>query len=277
MRDPSDSGNMPLQGRNFLREQLREIPAFRALIRALESRLLCELDSLPRPILDIGCGDGQFAQSTFRAPLDAGIDLDAGMLRHAQRRKAYHIIARASAIALPFGNASFGSAIANCSLEHIPDLQAALGEISRVLRPGGLFALTVPSHAFGGLLLGSTLLGNAGLERAAEWYARWFNGHAQHFHLYSPQKWVDQLEALGLAVQHWEYYLSPAATRAFDMAHYLSVPSLITYRAFGKWVLWPDFFTRHLFEKWMGPFAAERLGTEKTGACIFLLARKSES
>ncbi|MGB9594521.1 MAG: hypothetical protein ACPL7R_10345, partial [Anaerolineae bacterium] len=40
---------------------LPEVPAFRALIRAVECRLLAEVE-MPEPVLDIGCGDGIFAQ-----------------------------------------------------------------------------------------------------------------------------------------------------------------------------------------------------------------------
>ena len=59
--------------RDYLVEHLLTVPAFRALLRSIEARMMGELD-LPRPILDLGCGDGNFAQMACRAPLDAGID-----------------------------------------------------------------------------------------------------------------------------------------------------------------------------------------------------------
>ena len=46
---------------------------------------------------------------------------------------------------MPFGNAVFDRVIAAEVLEHIHDDQRALHEIARVLRPGGLLAVTVPA------------------------------------------------------------------------------------------------------------------------------------
>ena len=52
---------------------------------------------------------------------------------------------RGDATAMPFGDGSFDRVIAAEVLEHIPLDQRAIGEIARVLRPGGLLAVTVPA------------------------------------------------------------------------------------------------------------------------------------
>mgnify|MGYP001161512639 FL=1 len=46
---------------DLLWQQLKTLPAFRALLRAVEARFYEQIP-LPDPILDIGCGDGNFAQ-----------------------------------------------------------------------------------------------------------------------------------------------------------------------------------------------------------------------
>ena len=46
---------------------------------------------------------------------------------------------------LPFADGTFDRIIASEVLEHIPDDQAALDELARVLRPGGTMAVTVPA------------------------------------------------------------------------------------------------------------------------------------
>ena len=49
------------------------------------------------------------------------------------------------ATAMPFGDGTFDRVIAAEVLEHVLDDQRAMNELARVLRPGGLAAITVPS------------------------------------------------------------------------------------------------------------------------------------
>jgi SAM-dependent methyltransferase len=49
---------------------------------------------------------------------------------------------------LPFADGTFGTVTAFDVIEHIEDDLAALGEVFRVLRPGGLFVATVPAYQF---------------------------------------------------------------------------------------------------------------------------------
>src|SRR6202034_3743603 len=49
------------------------------------------------------------------------------------------------ATSMPFPDASFDCVIASEVLEHIPHDQQAMNEITRVLRPGGIAAVTVPA------------------------------------------------------------------------------------------------------------------------------------
>ncbi|MCA9961417.1 MAG: hypothetical protein KC443_20400, partial [Anaerolineales bacterium] len=69
---------------DLLWRQLKTIPAFRAILRAVEARFYHQVE-LPEPLLDVGCGDGHFAQMTFDHPLTAGIDPWWGPLQKAQR------------------------------------------------------------------------------------------------------------------------------------------------------------------------------------------------
>ncbi len=54
---------------------LADLPAFRALIRAIEHRLLAEYQPFARPVLDVGAGDGHFASVALGPRIDVGIDL----------------------------------------------------------------------------------------------------------------------------------------------------------------------------------------------------------
>ena len=259
--------------RDYLSEQLREVPPFRALLRGIECRLFEQAGPLEQPVLDLGCGDGHFASRVFRESLFTGIDSDETMLREAQARGVYHHPLVASATEMPFSDNFFNTVVANCVVEHIPDIEKALGEVCRVLRPEGRFLFGVPSHRFGEMLLGSTVLRFLGCERLARAYGDWFNRHSRHFHTDGPATWLTRLTRHGFTVEHWEYYMSPAGHRAFDLAHYLSVPHLISRKLTGKWVIFPYRLASALFERWLRPhYEAKPVGE---GAYLFFQVRRA--
>ena len=87
--------------------------------------------------LEIGCGTGVHAASVRalgRTPI--GVDVSAGMLRHAHGRLA---CARADAVRLPVRDASVDAAIAMMVHTDMPAYPAVLREVARVVRPGGVF------------------------------------------------------------------------------------------------------------------------------------------
>ena len=73
------------QKKDFLWLQLRDLPYFRGVLRAVESRFYQDIE-LPRPVLDLGCGDGHFVTVTFDTPIDFGIDPWTGPVHQAVGR-----------------------------------------------------------------------------------------------------------------------------------------------------------------------------------------------
>lgn len=70
-------------------------------------------------------------------------DLSAGMLEEASRQlgKREHVrYAQVDAMEIPYEDASFDAVIANMMLYHVPEIDRALAEIRRVLKPDGWFA-----------------------------------------------------------------------------------------------------------------------------------------
>jgi hypothetical protein len=141
-----------------------------------------------------------------------------------------------------------------------------------VLKPGGRFLFGVPSHEFGDMLLGSTLFYKLGLNQLGKGYGDWFNRHSQHYTTDSPDQWLERLERHGFVAEHWEYYVSPAGHRAFDLAHYLGVPRLISRKLTGKWLAFPNPLANAFFAAWLRPYYEE--GPPALGPYIFFHARK---
>jgi ubiquinone/menaquinone biosynthesis C-methylase UbiE len=113
-------------------------------------------------ILDAGCGWGRFTWSLIDdysiAPGNlVGADLSAGMLgtaheEAARRRQSLHLCA-ADIASLPFKSDSFEGAMANHMLYHLPDIDAGVRELARVVKPGGWLLATTNSDSVRVLLI----------------------------------------------------------------------------------------------------------------------------
>ena len=109
-------------------------------------------------VLDLGCGGGRHAFELYRHGANVvAFDLDPAELAPVTSMfAAMQVAGEASpqagataisgdATAMPFGDGTFDRVIAAEVLEHVLDDQRAMNELARVLRPGGLAAITVPS------------------------------------------------------------------------------------------------------------------------------------
>lgn len=106
-------------------------------------------------ILEVGCGPASLWRDHLaRIPTAWRIvlaDLSEGMVREAHAhvgRDPRFAFLSADIQALPFEDASFDTVIANHMLYHVPDIETALREVRRVLKPGGRFyaATNGPRH-----------------------------------------------------------------------------------------------------------------------------------
>jgi len=109
-------------------------------------------------LLDLGCGGGRHAfeavrrgarvvaVDTDRDELDRVAAIFAAMAEAGEIPEgAYGTTVSGDATSLPFPDGSFDKVIAAEVLEHLPADQIAMNEIARILRPGGVAAVTVPA------------------------------------------------------------------------------------------------------------------------------------
>jgi ubiquinone/menaquinone biosynthesis C-methylase UbiE len=115
-------------------ERERHLPYHR-MLDDLEVEIV-ERYARGKQVLEVGCGTGLILGRVAEFASDAmGIDLSAGMLAKAASRGLH--VAQASATELPIKDGAVDVAYSFKVLAHIPDIQQAMREMARVVRPGG--------------------------------------------------------------------------------------------------------------------------------------------
>ena len=258
--------------KDYLWLHVRELPYFRALIRAVEARYYRDFD-LPAPLLDVGCGDGHFATVAFDHLVDVGLDAGWRPLREASRRGGYLSLLQADGGQMPFPDGYFGSAFSNSVLEHIPHVDKVLAEVARVLQPEAPFVFCVPNHQFTASLSIGRACDRIGLKSLGDAYRRFFNRIARHVHCDPPPIWQARLELAGFNLERWWHYYSPAAMQVTEWGHYFGLPSLINYKLFGRWILIPTRWNLALIYNLMKRYYDAPAECED-GVCTFYIARR---
>jgi SAM-dependent methyltransferase len=267
------TGTVHPRRRNFLYAYLDQAPVALALMRAVE----CDhLSSLPfeRPILDIGCGDGTFARILFNGvTVDAGIDRDEKEIERAKLTNVYDDIRAGEVQALPYEAERFSTVYSNCVLEHIPDIENALREIQRVLKPGGALYITVPNPRCVTFLWWRDTFRKLGLTALGDWYGnltlRLFNAE----HVLEPEGWTELFERVGLETEHHEPYMPLRASRVQDLLLPTAFLSVILKSLIERKLLFPRFH-RLKVRTYRRLFMSTYAERAPVGSATMLVARK---
>lgn len=101
-------------------------------------------------VLDACCGTGDLAVAAERAgAVVTGLDFSPAMLERARRKSSTIQWVEGDLLALPFPDASFDAATVGFGVRNVADLNAAVSELGRVLRPGGRLAILEITQARG--------------------------------------------------------------------------------------------------------------------------------
>ncbi|HET7011235.1 MAG TPA: ubiquinone/menaquinone biosynthesis methyltransferase [Anaerolineales bacterium] len=134
-------------------------------------------------LLDVGCGTGDLALEALRRQPRArvvGVDFSLPMLALARRRKGADGAAwvLADGLHLPFARESFDAAVSGFLLRNVSDVDLALGEQRRLLKPGGRIACldtTPPPPTWFKPLI------EFHLQRIIPWLGRWVAGDPEAY------------------------------------------------------------------------------------------------
>jgi len=257
--------------KDYLWLHIRELPYFRSLMRAVEASYYADLD-FPRPILDVGSGDGHFVTIAFDEKIDVGIDPWWNPTREAYLRGGYQVLIQGDAGEMPFPDAYFNSAFSNSVLEHIPHIDTVLKETARVLKPGAKFVFCGPNQRFLKSLSIARFLDKIKLGWLAEQYRQFFNRISRHYNDDDVETWQSRLDEAGFEIERWWYYYSPQALHVTEWGHYFGLPSLIWKYLTKRWILLPKRWNLSLTYQYTKAYY--NTTEQNDGVCTFFITRR---
>jgi ubiquinone/menaquinone biosynthesis C-methylase UbiE len=237
---------------NYLAEYLRVAPISHAIWRACEAEALSQYH-LPRPLLDLGCGFGEFAGVFFDSMVEVGIDISLKDVLLAAKGKKYKKTECVDARSMRFRDNSFNSVLSVSVLEHIPKVREVLKEVYRVLRPGGKLLFTVPGAIFSRELLGYKLGKRLGFEWLANGYQQTVNHVFKHYNLWTDKHWRKELRRIGFKVKECRGIVPLEVFRLWELGLPFALPSQLGKWLWGKRWVWRPLGLEHYLEIGLSP------------------------
>lgn len=259
-----------LRPKEYLRRYLKVAPLALAVFRSIEAKNIARV-IMERPILDIGCGFGEFAGVFFESKIEMGLDISWEELVSAQKRNKYKQLTWADAKELPFKNNYFRTVLSVSVLEHIVGVEQVIAEAFRVLKPKGQLVLTVNTPRINQFLFWPRVLKRWKLNHLAERYIEAYHKVFGHTTFWSKQRWERALKKAGFEVVESKEIISPQATKLFDFFLLTAWPSQLIKQLIGRrWAWRPKWFREWLVKKY-GWLVEEEEGE---GGNLFVVAVK---
>lgn len=229
------------------------------------------------PVLDVGCGDGLFAKVAFGDVEVWGIDIDAKEGRWAQASRAYSQIILGDVTRAHLPQNFFKMCLANCSLEHVPDIQAALRTIEATLQPGGKAYFFVPNKEWASKFRTVRAVRTTLGDRVGAMIQDGIDEFFKHHHLCDEQGWRDLIAKSPLDLVDIKPVLSTATTQAFETFLLPSMAGWINKKLTTRWTNFPGI--RHAYAPLAYALAKSVLASGDEGnlsAEFLLIARKRQ-
>lgn len=264
-------------GNIYFHKYLKVSPFALSLWRAFEAQRIADAYgsmSFTRPVLDLGCGFGEFVGVFFDRQVEVGIDINLDDLLRAEKVNKYKKLIMADARNMPFPKNKFSTVISVSVLEHIPQPQLAIKEVLRVLKPGGLFILTVPTVELNDHLFYPETFRILGLEKLRSFYIRTYHKIFKHVNIFPADKWYALVQNAGFEVIHRQGTFSRNTTLIFDLALITALPSQIArWMVNNRWV-----WGLPLKQKFLDIiFNKLQKDSHLTNSNILIIARKNET
>lgn len=254
---------------NYFRRYLRIAPLCVALWRSVEAKHLSKI-KLKRPILDIGCGWGEFAES-FGKKIDMGIDIAPRDLYVAAKGKMYKNLTLSDARNLPFSDNSYSSIISISTFEHISNTKKLLSEMYRVLKPGGIIAITMETEEVDQNTFYRPILKKIGLGFLSKLLTNAYNSYFHRRNLPPKRQWIEDFEKAGFKMVLVKDIISPTITKLYDFFILTSWPSQLFRPFIGRRKVFRPKFLENLLVKIFLKFIEKE---EKIGTNLFIVAKK---
>ena len=253
----------------YFRRYLNISPLGLALWRTVEAKHLSTV-KLKRPILDIGCGWGEFGEA-FNKKIDMGVDIASRDLYVAAKGGMYKNLTLADARDLPFVNNSYGSIISISTFEHIPNTKKLLKETYRVLKPDGVLAITMETEEVDKNTFYRPFLKKIGLGFVSNLLTNAYNSYFHRHNLPPKEKWIKDIEDAGFEITTLKNIISPTITRLYDFFILTSWPSQLFRPFFGKRIVYRPRFLNNLLVSIFLKYLEE---DEKIRTNLFVVAKK---
>lgn len=217
----------------YFKKYLEVAPLSHALWRSFEVAEIAK-EELLEPLIDIGCGSGEFAGVFYDRKVEIGIDISKGEILKVRRKKLYKKIKLCDARNMPFADNTFQTAISISVLEHISKVEEAIRETIRILKPGGKFIFTVPLKTINKELFYPKILEKLGLKNLAKIYRRTLNGAFSHVNLLGKEDWEKMVQNCGANIIEERLIVPKRVVRLWDLVMPLAALTQINKKFFGR-------------------------------------------